>query len=121
MTEQRTPDEQSIQAENELICEKLLSWRKIPPIDPIPGIEFVGWRHDRSGCIVNTPSFTTWADAGLILDQFEGRAPIERVDSERYRSAAEQQMVKLSLLLRAGKLRPADIRAAALSYIRSLP
>lgn len=59
MTELIPPDE--LTAENELICEKLLGWK----------VAEAGWiKQDGfmyGGC--GTPSFTTWAEAGLILDR----------------------------------------------------
>jgi hypothetical protein len=112
--------------ENQFICEKLLGWHKVPPLSPIPGIEFVGWRHGSAREIVNTPSFTTWADAGLILDALSAKnirwhltrsvqfgiyifsldpigSPGGQWEEKRDRKAA------------------LAIRSAALAYIRSLP
>lgn len=113
---EKVPSEDRV-TQNELICEKLLGWVKRP--SDIPGISFSGW------CVPNgpdesTPSFTTWADAGLIIDRFEELAPVERVDSLFYSSCAEQQLVDLAKLLRVGRLRPADVRAAALEYIKAV-
>ncbi len=113
MAEQRTPDELTTQQENELLCEKLLEWKRLVYTTKVM------WEHPPTG-VSDTPCFITWADAGLILDQFEGLAPVERVDSISYSSCAEQQMVDLAKLLRVGRLRPADIRAAALKYIKAV-
>jgi hypothetical protein len=110
VSEERTPDE--LIEENELICERLLGWKKNP--SNIPGIGFSGWESDDR----STPFFTTWAEAGLILDAFESRAPEERVDSANYKSAAGEQMKKLGILLSRGELRPLDIRAAGLKHVR---
>lgn len=102
--------------ENELICEKLLGWVRAPSCGEqewlvVEDIDDVPLQR-------TTPSFATWAEAGLILDRFEELAPVERVDSISYSSCAEQQMVDLSKLLRVGKLRPADIRTAALVWVK---
>jgi len=112
MTDQLT--EVDMVAENELICEKLLGWKRLIYTTCIL------WERPPNG-VTETPSFTTWADAGLILDEFESRAPAERVDSVNYRSVAGEQMKKLGVLLSRGELRPLAIRAAALDYVRSLP
>jgi hypothetical protein len=112
VSEQRTPDELGI--ENEAICETLLGWKR----SSIVGHWFPSQEHAGT---VRTPSFTTWADAGLILDAFEGRAPVERVDSANYKSSAGEQLKKLGIVLSRGEMRPTHIRAAALAYIRSLP
>ena len=117
--ELRAPDALSTQAENELICEKLLGWKPRKCFSPYDG-RFMGYDFLDGRRETTAPSFTTWADAGLILDQFEGLAPVERVDSISYSSCAEQQMVDLAKLLRVGRLRPADIRAAALKYIKAV-
>ena len=102
--------------QNELICDRLLGWRKNTYQHPDSSIAFTGWEDDDR----STPSFTAWAEAGLIIDRFEELAPVERVDSVSYSSCAEQQMLNLSKLLRVGKLRPADVRAAALEYIKAV-
>jgi hypothetical protein len=112
--EQVTADALSTQAENELICEKLLGWHR-PPAPPPGCYNTIDWSESRT-----TPAFTTWAEAGLIIDRFEELAPVERVDSVSYSSCAERQMVDLAKLLRVGRLRPADVRAAALEYIKAV-
>lgn len=70
MTEQRTPDALSTQAENELICEKLLAWKRCPSCGEQQWYCNYDRRDPTSGpfktCV--TPSFTTWAEAGLILE-----------------------------------------------------
>ena len=92
--EQRTPDE--------LICEKLLGWKQADG----------GWlKQDGfmyAGC--GTPSFTTWADAGLILDKLQSLST----------AAAYRALKMLDGAFYNCRLTPAAIRAAALSYIRSL-
>lgn len=100
-----SPDE--LTAENELICEKLLGW-----IRCLPGSK--GARH---GCTwsayEDTPSFTTWADAGLILDELQRRSYDAR--------GAADVLVELGDKLIGALLTPAAIRDAALKYTRSLP
>lgn len=114
---QRAPD--TLSTENELICEKLLGWRRLCHND------VTWWEPPSTGKFQPTMlaalSFETWDEAGMILDQFESRAPEERVDSVNYKSAAGEQMKKLGILLSRGQLRPLDIRAAGLDYVRSLP
>lgn len=58
MDAQRTPDE--LIAENKLICAKLLGWTP----DDGGWIKSDGYMY--GGC--GTPTFTTWAEAGLILE-----------------------------------------------------
>lgn len=103
MNAQLPPEDRVIQ--NEIICEKLLGWVKRP--SDIPGISFSGW------CVPNgpdesTPSFTTWADAGLILEALQA-------NHERSFSVLRS----LSKILKGGLLEPADVRAAALVHIGS--
>lgn len=58
-SELRTPEQ--IAAENALICEKLLGWKRSSIVEYwYPSQDHAGSRR--------TPSFTTWAEAGLLLD-----------------------------------------------------
>jgi hypothetical protein len=112
MTEQRTPDE--LTAENELICEKLLGWT--PCLRRITdGAR--EWKTQESKYFL-TPSFTTWADAGLILDAL----PKELEYIVGYCDIEKQwycgQAVGADTYADTG---PLAVRAAALEYIRSLP
>jgi hypothetical protein len=106
----KEPYQMSEQDENELICEKLLGWRR----------NVAGWwcRPGEQINLEHTPAFATWADAGLILDALESRAPTERIDSPTCHSEAARRMYDLGRILMNGKLRPADVRAAALEYLR---
>lgn len=99
----RTPDE--LATENALICEKLLGWHRPPP-PPAGCYNTIDWSESRT-----TPSFTTWADAGLILDWLMGHIG---PNLEGIRDG-------LALNLRGRTLSPEKVRAAALEYIRSLP
>lgn len=116
MTEQRTPDE--LTAENELICERLLEWTKNP--SSVPGIGFSGWQSDDR----STPSFTTWAEAGLILDALTARRDHGWClgDAEPARNVRCFSMgihgYKFNAIRQTG---PEAIRAAALYFIRNLP
>jgi hypothetical protein len=120
MTEQRTPDALSTQAENELICEKLLGFKK-----HCDRPECRDWYLPGGGRYWNNPSFTTWADAGLILEAFERRHAdydIERTETDTgyastFRVFTDRTSQKT---LRAGAV-PLAIRAAAIKYVRSLP
>jgi hypothetical protein len=113
-SEQPTPDE--LTAENELICEKLLQWRLLGR----SGSSMTIWslpngRDGRQG----TPSFTTWADAGLILDALT----INRVVFDVYHHD-EDFMCSfggMPVTISSATTGPLAIRAAALEYIRSLP
>lgn len=114
MDAQRTPEALSTQAENELICEKLLGWKRYVPdayegqdrrwkrTITLPGITGDVKEH--------TPSFTTWAEAGLILEA------LQKLSYDK-RSAADV-LVLLGDRLIGALLTPADIRAAALDYLK---
>ena len=109
--------------ENIEICLRLLGWRRHP--DP----ELSGWYappDDR--CFMNSavhkqfPTFSTWADAGLILDALRahkvtlinlGCAELERWECGIAAPGFEQAFIDES--------GPLAIRSAALEYIRSLP
>jgi hypothetical protein len=110
---QPTPDE--LTAENELICENLLGWKRVGDGDcweqhSAPWLDSV---------TPSTPSFTTWADVGLILDAMSVanigfELGHDTIDDEWF---CELQGRK-STWDKAG---PLAIRSAALGYIRSLP
>lgn len=92
-------DDKSTQAENELICEKLLGWT---------GSIRNGWRLPSGEAAIPefaTPTFTTWAEAGLILEALQD---------------VGARKLELSIQIGRGELTPQSIRSAALSYLRSL-
>lgn len=113
MDAQRTPDE--LNAENELICEKLLRWQPVRAcrsrikewLDTPYGDDGAQWH------TVVTPSFTTWAEAGLILDEIQKRS----YDAQ----GAADVLLALGDLVIGGLLTPAAIRASVLEYVRRLP
>lgn len=94
-----SPDELGI--ENEAICEKLLGWNR----SSIVGYWFPSQEHAGT---VRTPSFTTWAEAGLILEALKN---VVGWEPARARS-------QLGWLLKTGELTPLAVRAEALEYIR---
>ena len=110
MTEaHRTPDAMS--TENELICEKLLGWKRTDSRSPaiyVTDIEDVGRV---------APSFTTWAEAGLILHAL-------RLKGQTF-FALNSREAGWYFDLPDGATQgyfhsgPLAIRAAALEYIRS--
>jgi hypothetical protein len=108
MTEQRTPDELGI--ENEVICEKLLGWNR----SSIVGYWFPSQEHAGT---VRTPSFTTWGDAGLILDALASKGAMPGVHFNRGDWFAEHDGDYGNAFVSG----PLAVRAAALEYIRSLP
>lgn len=112
---QPTPDALSTQAENELICEKLLGWEKVlMPEDNYPAFKR-SWCHDP----IYAPSFTTWPDAGLLLEALAKRGVAIRVGT------SDPGMWGCWLIEHPcqalATTAPNAVRAAALEYIRSLP
>lgn len=102
------------QAENELIAEKLLGWRRLP----IPGESGLGWkRPNDSELYRDTPTFTTWDEAGLIFDRMaphaQDRSHVPGGANGRW---FHEHIAEAALV---GELRPDAIRTAALAYIRS--
>jgi hypothetical protein len=113
MTAHRTPDELGI--ENEAICEKLLGWKR----SSIVGYWFPSQEHAGT---VRTPSFTTWADAGLILDALNKRVlGVEVGNFGRYEAHWYCDIESLGPPVNKASTAPLAIRAAALEYIRRLP
>lgn len=110
MTEHRTTKDLSIDQENDLICERLLGWKRI--CDQPDGWEASGdwfWRAPSGTECSDTPRFTSWSDAGLIL------AALQCVGSD-----AVPWRRLLGIRLTQGLLDTGYIRVAALEYIRSL-
>lgn len=114
MTEQRTPEE--FVTENELICEKLLGWRKRTAGFATPGIEFYGWRLP-NGLEQPTPSFTTWAEAGLILEALSA-AGLKTVVGDK--SVSGSWWCTADAICQLRNTGPLAIRAAALAYIQAV-
>jgi hypothetical protein len=110
------------QEENELICEKLLGWK--PERRTVAGLVHVAWwdRGPGRSDTETTPCFTTWVDAGLILDAMKDIALQPMLyfhggGCDRW----ECSFATLSgASLYFGNTGPLAIRAAALEYIKSL-
>jgi hypothetical protein len=94
------------QEENELICEKLLGWKRADG----GWIKPDGFMY--AGC--GTPTFTTWAEAGLILDALRARETTFGV----YWDGDFCTCDILGMGSNAETL-PLAVRAAALEYIRA--
>lgn len=107
------------QEESELLCEKLLGWIKVPPIDPIPGIDFSHWKK-ADGWPSSTPSFTTWAEAGLILDALGCRGTNPSLDSREGKWDCYGGDPFESFFHAYADTGPLAIRAAALEYIKEV-
>lgn len=108
MTEQRTPDSLSTQQENELLCEKLLEWKRLVYTTKVM------WEHPPTG-VSDTPSFTTWADAGLILEALDR---VEALGVE-VGNAVGCWYCEIDLEVKREPTGPLAVRSAALEYIRS--
>jgi uncharacterized iron-regulated membrane protein len=100
------------QTENELLCEKLLGWIKHEYRDDSLAWEMPPKAGEYQPTIFYTPSFTTWSDAGLILDAL--------FDVHR-RAYPDESVTKLTIEWDRSKCStlPTGVRAAALEYIRS--
>lgn len=98
--------------ENELLCEKLLGWTRLPTFE---GAWELRWN---DGTVQGqqwplTPTFTDWASAGLIL---------EALQAEYLRTLSEVAYITVSTLgrlLTNGRLSPAAVRACALEYLEA--
>ena len=105
MNEQRTKDE--LTTENELICEELLHWKPTHR----------GWlKNDGymyAGC--GTPSFTTWAEAGLIFDALQAKYEDVSVTGE-----VGGWVARAGSQSYFGDTGPLAIRHAALDYIKAV-
>ena len=121
-----TPDALSTDAENELICEKLLNWKRCPSAGEQQWYCNYDRRDPASGpfLTVVTPSFTTWAEAGLILEAMTAA----KVEWDIHTAQVGGSSVQV-VLWHCSRRIPTDwidsaplaIRSAALEYIRSLP
>lgn len=105
--EQGSPDEMTTQ--NELICEELLHWKPTQR----------GWLKNDGymygGC--GTPSFTTWAEAGLILDALAARGAEPTLEFNDDKWNCYGGYPEESFFYAYGEDGPVAIRAAALEYI----
>lgn len=105
------PQQMTTKDENELICEKLLGWvRECRESEP-GWIEELFWRLSDGTRESETPTFTTWAEAGLILEA------LQRLVNSPHWQAGEALLGKLGGVLINGQFTPTAIRAAALVYL----
>jgi hypothetical protein len=120
MTEQRgsstlpnsqlAPDE--LNAENALICEKLLGWAQ-------SSVKGYWYPNQAQAGSVSTPTFTSWHHAGLILDALAKAG--QRPDLGHYRDGEWHCMVNATddLVPATFGTGPLAIRDAALAYIEA--
>lgn len=100
----------SEQSDNELICEKLLGWTRDPEW------QLPAWKdgkEDRGP----TPSFATWAEAGLILDALDVAEP--EVILRKFRVNDVNWTARTRTSEGFGSAGPLAIRALALDYLRA--
>lgn len=109
-TEQRTPDE--LNAENSLICEKLLGWTQ----SSVKGYWYPSGKQAGS---VSTPTFTSWHHAGLLLEALAKAG--QRPDVSHYNDGEWHCMVNATddLVPATFSTGPLAIRDAALAYIEA--
>jgi hypothetical protein len=118
---QRAPDTLSTQAENELICEKLLRWNPVRAcrnrikewLDTPYGDDGAQWH------TVVTPSFTHWAEAGLILEALSSHCPTLEYSDGKWDCYGGDPFE--SFFHAYADTAPLAIRAAALEHIRRQP
>lgn len=122
-----SPDLQLSRQENELICEKLLGWKRYVP-DAHEGqdrrwkraITLPGITGDVKEA---TPSFTTWADAGLILEALKARG-MDRLelsvdDEGDWKCVVEWDRHQMHRSRYSSESAPLAVRKVALSYIEA--
>jgi hypothetical protein len=107
------------QEENNLICEKLLGWTRVPGNQYTSNLPY--WQEHDS---IRTPSFTTWADAGLILEALVSRGVYVSVhhgeSGDNWKSVMHWNRYE-KMSCKFAITGPAAIRAVSLDFIRSLP
>lgn len=114
MTTQVPPEEQvALQhhAEDVLIVEKLLGWKRAG--DPDVPLWLKPATETRREEQWYTPSFTTWAEAGLILEALGHELELTKIHPCGGRWA-----FSIGAMTRFDTSGPLAIRAAALEYIR---
>jgi hypothetical protein len=97
--------------ENALICARLLGWKQLD-------FELFDVDGTVNGRRI-APKFTTWAEAGLILDAMVAK----RVTFDVYHEDEDfmTSFGGMPACISSATTGPLAIRAAALEYIRSLP
>jgi hypothetical protein len=107
----------SEQQENELICAKLLGWERRANIGTADGRAM--WLHHPATKVgAPTPTFTTWIDAGLILDALERAGEYFEVRRDEGRWECLEALF-VNWAAKHPTSGPLAIRAAALEYIRA--
>lgn len=103
------------QTENELICEKLLGWKRWAG----RGQVWKGLWSTKNFQIqtTDTPTFTTWAEAGLILDALDAIEP--EVILRKFRVNDVNWTARTCKSEGFGNTGPLAIRAMALEYLRA--
>lgn len=100
----------SDQAENELICERLLGWKR----------SLAGHCYEVSGeRIWDTPTFSTWTDAGLVMEWMKAKG-LEIVLARSPRGKGDWRFCIGPPHIRYsyGDTGPLAVRAAALTYLK---
>lgn len=124
---QPAPDE--LTAENELICEKLLAWTKLYTAG---GSGVAVWRKPATETRRDeewyTPTFSTWADAGLILEALVKRGCDLDIESTHTDEGVRATVRVYFPLPNSASVRKCEclgtpfqaVRAAALAYIKAV-
>lgn len=102
-------DAKSTQAENELIVQRLLGWERRDGGEIYPWIRGTEW--------LTTPTFTTWHDCGLIM---EALSKLECKTAVGDKSISGSWWCTVDHVCELRTTGPLAVRAAALSYLRSL-
>lgn len=115
-----TPENQL--AENELICEKLLGWERRKCFSQYDG-RFMGYDFLDGKRETTAPSFTTWADAGLILEALKARG-MDRLelsvdDEGDWKCVVEWDRHQMHRSRYSGESAPLAVRKVVLSYIEA--
>lgn len=111
------------QEENELICSKLLGWKRV---GYMPDKSF-SWLVAPELIQRDTPSFTIWAEAGLILDALTKVDPTNRIGWSLGNAEPAKGVRCFGMGINGYKYAatrdtgPQAIRDAALLYLRPAP
>lgn len=99
------------EAENELIAQRLLGWKPFSHPET--------WKRwiDANGATFDDPTFTTWHEAGLILEALFAQSGVAAI---RVRGELANLLTLIKLPSGKCQFTPLAIRTVALSYLRSL-